>query len=148
SAKQAENAPKTANISPEWRATGAIVRKRHSFRHIPPNRLVVAGVQLQRNVADILVDRAAADRRVAIETHSEHILLRVRTLIAKGKISPDNVALYFVERRGLKSFVRKVEIDGDGHIAPEEWPKDFFSDKFTGAMELATAQRNAKQSND
>ncbi|MEQ8741640.1 hypothetical protein, partial [Parasphingorhabdus sp.] len=46
SAKQAENAPKTANISPEWRATGAIVRKRHSFRHIPPNRLVVAGVQL------------------------------------------------------------------------------------------------------
>ncbi|MEQ8742647.1 hypothetical protein, partial [Parasphingorhabdus sp.] len=47
SAKQAENAPKTANISPEWRATGAIVRKRHSFRHIPPNRLVVAGVQLR-----------------------------------------------------------------------------------------------------
>ncbi|MEQ8743979.1 hypothetical protein [Parasphingorhabdus sp.] len=47
SAKQAENAPKTANISPEWRATGAIVRKRHSFRHIPPNRLVVAGVQVE-----------------------------------------------------------------------------------------------------
>jgi predicted ATPase len=100
--------------------------------------------KLQRNIADILVDRASNGRRVAIETHSEHILLRIRTLIAAKKISPADVALYFVERKGQKSIVRKIEIDELGHIESQEWPKDFFSDKFNGAMELATAQRQAK----
>lgn len=101
--------------------------------------------KLQRNIADILVDRAVKDRRIAIETHSEHILLRIRTLVAEGRIRPDDIALYFVERRGSKSFVRSVEIDKLGHISPEEWPTDFFSEKFNGAMELATAQREAKR---
>jgi predicted ATPase len=102
--------------------------------------------KLQRNIADILVDRAANGRRVAIETHSEHILLRIRTLVAERRIQPEDIALYFVERQGAKSSVRKVEIDAFGHIKPEEWPKEFFSEKFNGAMELASAQREAKRS--
>ncbi len=98
---------------------------------------------LQRNIADILVDRATKDRRVAIETHSEHILLRIRTLVAQGKIDPSDIALYFVERRGLRSSVRKVEISELGHIEPDEWPSNFFGDKLNGALELASAQRQA-----
>ncbi len=101
--------------------------------------------KLQRNIADIFVDRATSDRRVAIETHSEHILLRIRTLVAEGKISPNDIALYFVERHGATSSATKIEISELGHIQPNEWPRDFFSEKFNGAMELATAQREAKR---
>lgn len=102
--------------------------------------------KLQRGVADVFVDRAVSGRRVAIETHSEHILLRVRTLVAEGKIDPNEIAIYFVERWGFNSKVRTISVDEFGHIKPDEWPRDFMADKFNGALALASAQRKAKRS--
>ncbi|MEQ8744913.1 integrase core domain-containing protein, partial [Parasphingorhabdus sp.] len=84
SAKQAENAPKTANISPEWRATGAIVRKRHSFRHIPPNRLVVAGVQLSTTMRAEDVTDTLEPVLEALGCASAHVPHKPRLLSDNG----------------------------------------------------------------
>lgn len=99
--------------------------------------------KLQRNLADLFVDAANSDKRIVVETHSEHMLLRLRVLLARGRILPQNVAVYFVERRGTSSSIRKIDLDKFGHIDPEQWPKDFFSENLEGALELAQAQRRA-----
>ncbi|MGL4944542.1 MAG: DUF3696 domain-containing protein [Thermoguttaceae bacterium] len=78
----------------------------------------------QRALAGILVDAANRGVRVVAETHSSMLLLAVQTLVAKGKITPDNVALHWFERnKSGKTEVSTAEIDNAGAFG--EWPVDF-----------------------
>lgn len=96
--------------------------------------------KLQTALAELLVWRAGQGGFTIVETHSEHLLLRLRRLIAEGKISTDEVALYYVERTGDASSVRPVRIERNGHIAEDEWPAGFFGDALEESIELAMAQ--------
>ncbi len=96
--------------------------------------------KLQSVLAELLVEMANTDHRVVVETHSEHLLLRLRNLIAKNIISTDKVALYFVESDKGDSTIRKIDISPDGHIEPSEWPEGFFEDSLREALDLAVTQ--------
>lgn len=96
--------------------------------------------RLQSVLADLFVSAISRRRRVIVETHSEHFLLRLRRLIAEGKLDSDLVGLYYVEKSGLSSRVRHVMIDGRGHIDPEAWPKGFFEEALDQSLGLAEAQ--------
>jgi hypothetical protein len=100
--------------------------------------------RLQSVLADLFVDMAKHDRRVIVETHSEHLLLRLRTLIARGEINPSEVALYFVEKQEGSSAVREIPIEKNGHIEPDSWPVGFFEDGLRESLALATQQSIAK----
>ena len=100
--------------------------------------------RLQGTLADLFVEVAQGGGRVVVETHSEHLLLRLRRLVAEGAISPDKVGLYFVEREDGLSSIREVPIRVNGHIAREEWPRGFFEDALRESLALATAQIGAK----
>ena len=78
----------------------------------------------QRALAEILVAAANRGVKVVAETHSSMLLLAVQTLIAKGKISPDNVALHWFQRNetGMTE-VTTAELDEAGRFG--EWPVDF-----------------------
>src|SRR5262249_35501704 len=97
--------------------------------------------RLQTELADLFCAIAETGRSVIVETHSEHLLLRLRRLIAEGAVGVEDVAVYFVERRGNSSTVRPVAIDAMGHIAAAEWPTGFVDDSLRNAVELAAAQR-------
>lgn len=96
--------------------------------------------RLQTILAELFVDMAASGRRVVLETHSEHLLLRLRYLIASGRIDPQKVALYYVERTGATSSIREVAVRPDGYIDPTDWPRGFFGDTLRESLALATAQ--------
>lgn len=96
--------------------------------------------RLQGTLADLLVETVDRGVRVLVETHSEHLLLRLRRLIAEEKLDADDVALYFVERIEGTSTVRQVDIDSVGHIDAASWPKGFFGDSLKESMALASAQ--------
>ena len=96
--------------------------------------------RIQGTLADLFVEMASAGNRVVIETHSEHFVLRLRRLVAEGKIAPDHVALYFVERENADSSIREVPIEQNGHIPRDEWPKGFFQDALRESLALSTAQ--------
>jgi hypothetical protein len=103
--------------------------------------------RLQYLLADLFADMANSDHRVIVETHSEHLLLRLRRLVASGKITPDKVALYFVEKKkdGVSS-VREIPIRENGSITSNTWPIGFFEDSLRESLALATAQsERAKQ---
>src|SRR5579884_4190859 len=96
--------------------------------------------RLQAGLADLVVALNERSVGLILETHSEHLLLRLRRLLAQGKIDNEDFGLYFVERDGNASTVREVAIDQSGYINPETWPADFFDDSLRESLALAQAQ--------
>jgi predicted ATPase len=91
-------------------------------------------------LADLLANIVHRGVGLIIESHSEHLLLRLRRLVAEQRISGDDVALYFVEPAGYQSRIRQVGIDRFGFIDPRAWPNEFFEDALRESMALAQAQ--------
>jgi len=81
---------------------------------------------------------------IVTETHSEHLLLTARRLIAEAELESNKVALYFVEREDRDSDIREVSLGEDGHIPPESWPSGFFGDALRESLALSAAQHEAK----
>ncbi len=102
--------------------------------------------RLQYLLADLLVEMGNSDHRVIVETHSEHLLLRLRRLVADGKIKHDKVAIYFVEKIDEVSKVRPIDLKGNGHIPPETWPKGFFEESLGESLALAASQSRKMRS--
>ena len=56
-------------------------------------------------LTDFLIELCSEGRRVIVETHSEHVLSRLRRRIAETSLSSQDVALYFSESDGGRSSV-------------------------------------------
>jgi AAA ATPase domain/Protein of unknown function (DUF3696) len=89
-------------------------------------------------LAELFVNAARQHRRFLIETHSETLLLRLRRSIAEGDISPNDVALYFVDQKNGVSHARHIHIDELGNL--DYWPSGVFSEDFEETKKLAEAQ--------
>lgn len=100
----------------------------------------------QSILADFLIDKAKTGTRMLIETHSEHILLRLRRRIAEEKISADEVAVYFVENVDSETLIKEVPIGELGDISRDDWPSGFFEDRLGEAFSLAAAQSERRKS--
>ena len=102
----------------------------------------------QSKLGDFFVHLANNEKKfILLETHSEHILLRIRTLIAENKINNLDVALYFIERKDESSIVTPIPIHKNGFIADEDWPEGFFDDTITESFRLTSAQREWNKKN-
>jgi predicted ATPase len=93
--------------------------------------------KLQCQLANLFAEVSADKKTVIVETHSEHLVLRIRTLVAEGKVRPEDVALYFVEKRQNSSVLRRIPISKNGHIEPNQWPAGFFEESLAEALRLA-----------
>jgi len=79
-----------------------------------------------------------------IETHSEHLFRRMQTLIAKQQITPNDAAMYFVEREDKAARMRPLELDDLGRV--KNWPEGFFGDALGETREqTALAIKRAKE---
>jgi predicted ATPase len=82
--------------------------------------------KVQTRLGDFLVATALQGKQCIVETHSEHLLNRVRLRIAadpKDELR-EKTKVYFVEHEGRTAVCREVQINAYGAI--EDWPKDFF----------------------
>lgn len=100
---------------------------------------------LQSLLGDLFVEMANSDHRLIAETHSEHLLLRIRRLIAAGKIDNQKVALYFVIKEDGISSVTPIPIDNNGDISSERWPSGFFEDTLRESLALAAARSQSQE---
>ena len=97
----------------------------------------------QAELADAIV-HAATHRRVQVvlESHSEHLLLRLQRRIAEGeRITDHDVALYFCGMRNGASEIEALDLDAYGNI--RNWPDRFMGDAFdeTAQAEFARLER-------
>jgi predicted ATPase len=96
--------------------------------------------RLQGVLAELFCYMAKHDQRIIVETHSEHLLLRLRTLVAKKEIPVNDIAIYFVEKKQGTSKIRPIEMNENGVIKSDEWPTGFFADTLKESLALAAQQ--------
>lgn len=94
---------------------------------------------LQADLGDVFIQSALGEgrNRFLIETHSEHLLLRIMRRIretANGKlpegvpqITPKDVCVLFVEPDGSRSIVREMPLNEEGELV-KAWPGGFFEE--------------------
>jgi predicted ATPase len=96
---------------------------------------------LQAELADIFIDSALGERKntFLLETHSEHLILRVMrrmrdTVRGQRKdappVSPEDVAVLFVEPTTKGSVVHELRLKPDGSLL-DPWPGGFFEESFS-----------------
>ena len=72
---------------------------------------------------------AAPERQLVVETHSDHLLDRVRMDVrdGKGELKPEDVSILFFQRGDLDVRIHSLELDGNGNVlgAPLGY-RDFF----------------------
>jgi predicted ATPase len=98
----------------------------------------------QANLADVIINSAVhRNVQVVIESHSEHLLLRLQRRIAEQKISNTDLRLYFCNVTNGRTMLAPLKVDMFGAI--DNWPKHFMGDAFgeTYAAEKARVQRMA-----
>jgi predicted ATPase len=93
----------------------------------------------QANLADVII--YAAKRRqvqVIVESHSEHLLLRLQRRIAETTLSADDVKLYFSDAPEGVSKLTSLDLDLFGNI--RNWPPNFMGDAFGETAEAERAR--------
>lgn len=100
--------------------------------------------RLQATLGDLFVEIVNSGRRVILETHSEHLLLRVRRLVAEGVIDAENISILYVEKDAAASTVRQMPLSPIGELETE-WPRGFFEDSLGEALALAQAQADSRK---
>ena len=66
----------------------------------------------QAGLADVIVNAAVhRNVQVILESHSEHLLLRLQRRIAEERIEADKVSLYFCHAHGGVSEIERLELD-------------------------------------
>jgi len=90
--------------------------------------------KMQAMLADLFLDVISYGNQLIIETHSEHLLLRLQTRIAEGKANPKDIAIYYFEGTEKGTKITKMELDETGRFK-EPLPEGFFEEGFKEALE-------------
>lgn len=96
---------------------------------------------LQADLGDVFLQAALGEQknRFLIESHSEHLLLRVMRRMretANGNlpqgippVRPEDVAVLFIQPKGSSAAVRHLELDEEGQLL-DPWPGGFFEEGY------------------
>ena len=87
-------------------------------------------------MADLFIESALGHRShtVILETHSEHLILRLLRRIREtsaGKphrdlpVTPNDVAVYYISQQDGETKLTRIDIDMHGEFV-QPWPDDFF----------------------
>ena len=93
----------------------------------------------QAALGSLFYQVAGPDRQLVVETHSDHLLDRVRMDIRDktSTLRPDQVSILFFERDKLEVQIHSLRIDGEGNIlnAPDSY-RQFFMDETNRSLRL------------
>ena len=86
--------------------------------------------KLQADLGDLLTTAIEKPYRhqFLVETHSEHLILRLQKLVRERKLRPEDISVIFVSRGGAGSSARRLRLDDDGRFM-DEWPGGFFAER-------------------
>ena len=86
----------------------------------------------QAALGSLFCQVASPSCQLVIETHSDHLLDRVRIDVRDGKtkLEPDDVSILFFERGDLDVHIYSLRLDGEGNVldAPEDYRKFFMEE--------------------
>ncbi|MFC4589795.1 DUF3696 domain-containing protein [Sphaerisporangium corydalis] len=107
---------------------------------------------VQTGLADVIIEAAKVRNiQVVLESHSEHLLMRLQRRIAERSVGqgivlePEDCRLYFCEAQEKASSISRLDMDLFGNIT--NWPDDFFGNSFqeAAAMNIAARKRAIRE---
>jgi hypothetical protein len=116
-----------------YASTGKIVAIEQPEIHLHP--------ALQAELGDVFIESALGERRntFILETHSEHLILRLMRRMrdtCEGRlpaglppVRPEDVAILYVQSKDAAAVVRVLELDEEGQFL-DPWPGGFFEEGF------------------
>ena len=86
--------------------------------------------KLQADLGDLLAEaiKESSRKRFIIETHSEHLILRLQRLVRKKLLKPEDVSVIYVSRGPEGAKALRLHLDEDGDFI-DEWPNGFFLER-------------------
>jgi len=95
-------------------------------------------------LAQLFFDSILSDKnkRYLFETHSQNFVLRMRRLVAEGKLKPEDIALYYVDYDEDEnvSKLEKIKVNEDGSV--EKWPEGVFGETVLETRAIMNANIN------
>ena len=96
------------------------------------------------NLAERFVDSYLEDsyKRYFIETHSQNFVLRLRRLVAQGKLKKEELAIYYVNfiEEEYVSELKENKVDKDGSL--DWWPEGVFGETIIETRAIMNANIN------
>lgn len=94
-------------------------------------------------LAEEVVACVAEGSRAAhvIETHSEHFLLALQVALLRGRLTSDQLLIYWVANDGEGAQLRRIEFDKEG-FPTEGWPEGVFREALEQARRIAELRIN------
>jgi hypothetical protein len=91
--------------------------------------------RLQSAVGDLLIDTVTAGRaQLLVETHSEHLVLRLMRRVREGALDPADLAILYLDLDDAgAAFVRRLEVDAEGDLV-DGWPGGFFDERLAEVL--------------
>lgn len=74
-----------------------------------------------------------------VETHSEHLVLRLQQYVAQGTIPAKDIVFYYIYAKGTRKRAARMTLDNEGRFIGE-WPEGFFPERLEEAKKLAKAR--------
>ena len=103
---------------------------------------------LQQRLGDFLVDCVLSGRQLIVETHSEHLINRVRRRFAEDPDGMRGLAtLLFVEQQKGATVIQSVDLD-DSTPSRDSWPRGFFDVASREAQSLVSEHITSMHSDD
>ncbi len=86
--------------------------------------------KLQADLGDLIAHtiKKPYNHQFLIETHSEHLILRIQRLIREKKLRPDEVSVLFISQGRDGSNVQRLRLDEEGDFI-DDWPGGFFLER-------------------
>ena len=84
--------------------------------------------KLQADLGELLAECITRGKRFIIETHSEHLILRLQRLVYEKKIKPEDVSVIYVSRGPEGAKAERLHLDEEGDFI-DEWPNGFFLER-------------------
>lgn len=78
-----------------------------------------------------------SDRKFIIESHSENFVLGLRKLVALKQLTPEDVAIYYIDHDGESATAQLYEIEKDGSM--KDWPTGVFAEDFQLLKDISKA---------
>ena len=102
--------------------------------------------KVQSELADLLIEVVKERQlQIILESHSEHLLIRLMRRIAEEQISADDTAFYFCEMNEGVSEIERLNVDDYGNIT--NWPQNFFGDEMGDLAAKTIAEMKRKKAN-
>ncbi len=91
--------------------------------------------RLQAASGDLLIDTVQSGRaQILVETHSEHLVLRLLRRVREQVLDPADLAILYVDLDDHgAAFVRRLEVDANGDLV-DGWPDGFFDDRLAEVL--------------